>query len=702
MNTVDNQKGDILWRIRLVYAVMAVFALLILGRVLYIQVVEGDHWKEIAEKVTVRYENIDAARGDIRSDDGGLLATSVPIYEIRMDLSPQVISEANFKAGIDSLCISLSMLFGDRTPAQYRSELHSARRNNERYFLIKRHVSYNQLSQIRKFPIFRLGRFRGGLIVNERTRREMPYKTLAARTIGYEREGVYVGLEGAYREFLEGTKGKRLTQRTSGGNWMPINDENEIQPKNGMDIVTTINVRMQDIAENALRKQLQKYHADYGTLVIMEVSTGKIKAISNLSINSRGEYDESFNFAVGESTEPGSTFKLASMIAILEDGIAEPDDTIHTENGEIRYYDRVMRDSREGGFGSITLKESFELSSNVAISKVVHEAYKNMPQRFINRIKKIGIDKPLGLEISGEGRPNIKDANSDGWSAVSLPWMAIGYELSLTPLQTLCLYNAIANEGKMMRPMFVEEIRQTGSIVKQFNPMTLNRAIASTSTIDILQEMLIGVVERGTAKNIHTENYQIAGKTGTAQVAQTGGYKSETGVMYQASFAGYFPANQPAYSMIVVINNPKGWVFTGSQIAAPVFREVADKIYATHPAIHKAVSHGSVLAALPAFRNANAMDLQNIYQNFNCQIRGETHDGWASTVVKGDTVHIRPKTFTSGKVPDVLGMGIRDALFVMENSGIRVRFSGRGTVTRQSIPSGTPASSNQIVYLELQ
>ncbi len=699
---MENTQSDILWRIRLVYAAIALFALIIMGRVLYIQIVEGDHWKDIASNATMRYVNIDAARGDIRSDDGRLLATSIPVYEIRMDLSHQVIPESVFKSGLDSLCINLSRLFADRSPDRYRSELLHARNNQERYFLIKRNVSYNQLTQLRQFPIFRLGRYRGGFIVNEKTRREMPYQTMAARTIGYEREGVYVGLEGAYREYLEGTMGKRLMQRTSGGNWMPINDDNEIQPKNGMDIITTINVHMQDVAENALRKQLQRYNADYGTIVVMEVSTGKVKAISNLSLNSRYTYEESFNFAVGESTEPGSTFKLASMIAILDDGVAKPDDIIHTGDGRMNYYDRVMRDAKEGGFGSITLREAFELSSNVGISKVIHDAYKQSPQRFINKLKSIGLDQPLGLEISGEGRPNIKDANSQGWSMVSLPWMAIGYELSLTPMQVLSLYNAVANDGKMMRPMFVEEIRQTGSTVRQFSPVMINRAIASSATIRTLQEMLVGVVENGTAKNIQSNGYQIAGKTGTAQVAQTRhGYRSDTGVIYQASFAGYFPANQPAYSMIIVIHNPKGWIYTGSQIAAPVFREVANKIFATQMVIPERDTRGPLMASLPIFRNAHSDDLKNIYSAFDCHLLNKPGGGWASAMVQNDTVQLITKSIAQHKVPDVVGMGLRDALYVMENSGIRVRFTGRGAVSRQSIPPGTQAGNNQIVYLEL-
>ena len=697
-----SEKDDILWRIRLVYACIALFAMVIAGKVVFIQFVEGDHWRALAQQTTMRYASIDAARGDIRADDGRLLATSIPIYEIRMDLSRRVITDEVFSAGIDSLCFSLSRLFRDRTPAQYRVELINARRNQERYFLVKRNVSYHELTQLKQFPIFRLGRFRGGLIVNERTRREMPYKSLAARTIGYERGGFYVGLEGAYRQYLEGTQGKRLLQRTSGGNWMPINDENEIQPQNGMDIITTINIRMQDVVENALRRQLEKHDADYGTVVVMEVATGKVKAITNLSANGRGGFEETFNFAVGESTEPGSTFKLAAMIAILEDGVARPDDIIHTGNGQIQYHDRIMRDAREGGYGSITLVEAFALSSNVGMSKIVNDAYRSNPQLFINKLHGIGLSQPLGIEISGEGKPVVPEVNSPGWSAISLPWMAIGYEVSMTPLQMLSLYNAVANNGRMMKPMFVEEIRQTGTVLRAFSPEVLNRSVASAGTIEILHNMLAEVVKSGTAKNIHTPIYQIAGKTGTAQVAQTRhGYQSESGIIYQASFAGFFPADHPAYSMIVVINNPKGFAYTGSQVAAPVFREVADRIYATHLLAPQQPHSQHMTASLPGFKGGYADDLRHIYDIFGCQLFDRMQGSWGVASVRHDTVVIADRPIDTGSVPDVSGLGLRDALYILENAGLQVSFSGHGIVREQSLRPGTAMAGNRNIYLVL-
>ncbi len=698
-----DQKNNILQRMRLVYFLMALFALMIIGKVLYIQFVQGDHWRERARTATMRYINIDAVRGDIYADDGRLLATSIPIYDIRMDMSRDVVPDNVFHAGIDSLAFNLAHLFGDRSAAQYRTALMRARQNQERYYLVKRNVNYNELRTLRQFPIFRLGRFRGGLIVIEQTRREMPYRTLAARTIGYEREGVYVGIEGAYRDYLEGVQGKRLMQRISGGSWMPVNDQHEIQPQNGMDLITTINVQIQDITEKALLRQLSEYGADYGTAVVMEVSTGKIKAISNLMRSSDGSgYEESYNFAVGQSTEPGSTFKLPVLMVALEDGHIHPGDSVDTGEGRTRYYDRIMRDVNEEGHGKVTIQEAFALSSNVGVSRIIYEAYKEQPQRFVDGLKRMRLHEPLGLEISGEGSPFIREVNNPGWSGTSLPWIAIGYEVSLTPLQVLTLYNAVANGGRMMKPMFVTEVRQSGRVLEQFRPTVLNRSIASSRTIAHAQELLLGVVEDGTARNIRTDAYPIAGKTGTAQVAQTRhGYRTARGVSYQASFAGYFPADEPLYSCMVVIHNPKGYIFHGSTVAAPVFREIADKIHANRMFIPEAKHEENIMASLPPFRSARIADMEEVYLAFNAHIPEKTAEYYAASRLNADTVHFSEREFIENLVPNVVGMGLSDAIYVMENAGLRVRFAGRGIVRTQNIRPGTRIRKGSIVYLEL-
>ncbi len=700
---MENNKGDILWRIYLVYFLTVGFSVLIFLRVIYIQFAEGEHWREMARNSTMRYVNIDAIRGDILADDGRLLATSVPNYEIRMDLHQSVISDQVFSSGIDSLAFRLSRLFRDRSQQEYKRAITQARRNQDRYFLVKRNVNYRQLIEMRDFPIFRLGRFRGGLVVIEHNRREAPFKSLASRTIGYEREGVYVGLEGAYRQYLEGVHGKRLMQRISGGNWMPVNDENEIKSQNGQDIITTLNINMQDIVENALMKQLIRYQAQHGTAVIMEVKTGRVKAISNLTRNASGNYEESFNYAVGESAEPGSTFKLASMIVALEDGIVSPDDFIQTHEGSIRYADRIMRDAREGGFGTITVKNAFEVSSNVAISKIINDTYGKNPGAFVNKLRNMGLDKPLGLEIRGEGIPYIPDPEHTSWSGVTLPWMSIGYGVSNTPLQTLTLYNAVANNGRMMKPIFVDEVRHTGKTIKKFEPQVLQRSIGSENTMKIIREMLEGVVKNGTARGIKSDVYAIAGKTGTAQVANTRkGYRGAQGVAYRASFAGYFPADDPRYSMIVVIHNPKGWVYSGSQVAAPVFREIADKVYATQlnvPA--NAIIHSEV-ASLPVVRAGEVGDIKSIYSIFDCNLVFNKKDNWVSASLHNtDTIVLTGREFIPNLVPDVTGMGLRDALYILENSGLRVRFAGRGIVRTQSLRPGTRIHEGGVIFIQL-
>ncbi len=696
-------KTNILNRMRLVYFMLIVFALFIIVKVLYIQFVEGDHWKEQARAVTMRYVSIEAVRGDIYADDGRLLATSLPLYEIRMDLSNRVTSDDLFYAHVDSLAFYLSQLFRDRTAGEYRSSLRRARQGQERYHLVKRNVSYAELQEIKTFPLFRLGRFRGGLIVEERTRREMPYRTMAARTIGYEREGVYVGLEGAYREILEGRQGQRLMQRISGGAWMPVSDQHEIQPLNGMDIITTINVPIQDITEKALLRQLERFRAEHGTAIVMEVSTGKVKAISNLMRNEHtNTYEELYNFAVGYSAEPGSTFKLPALMVALEDNHTHPDDTIDTGNGRINYYGRVMRDVNDEKHGKIRINEAFELSSNVGISKIIHNAYKDNPQAFVDGLKRMSLHQPLNIEIRGEGSPVIRDAGSPGWSKTSLPWMSIGYEVALTPLQLLTFYNAVANKGKMMKPMFVSEIRQSGRTMQRFNPEVMNRSIASASTIKHAQALLTGVVENGTARNIKSDAYQIAGKTGTAQVAQPRrGYITDTGINYQASFVGYFPANDPVYSCIVVIHNPKGFIYYGSQVAAPVFREIADKLFAAQMFYPDLDMQQHVIASLPTFRNANTEDMKQIYSAFNAAFKETAANTFASSRHENDTVFFREKNFIENLVPDVIGMSLKDAIYLLENAGLNVRFSGRGIVRSQSLRPGTRIQEGSIVNLEL-
>lgn len=703
---MKNLKKDILKRVYLVYAFVGVFAIVILAQTFNVQYVEGAEWKQKAENLTTAYRKIDAVRGNIYAVDGSLLATSVPIYEVRFDSKTEALTDDIFYNEVDELSGQLSKLFRDKSQSQYKKELVSARKKGVRYQLIKRNVKYTELQQLKTFAIFNRGQYKGGLIYTQQNKRVRPFNKLAARTIGYEREGIKpVGLEGAYTHYLQGVNGKRLMKKIAGGVWMPITDENEIEPLDGSDIYTTIDVNLQDVAENALENQLTLHEADHGSVILMEVSTGSIKAIANLQRRKDGSYDESYNFAIGESTEPGSVFKLASLMAAFEDGYLTLEDMVDTENGTTKFYDRTMNDSHEGGYGVISVQKSFEVSSNVAISKLIVKNYGSKPQAFVDRIYKMNLGKKLGLEIAGEGQPLIKNADDRSWSGISLPWMSIGYEMHLTPLQILTFYNAVANDGKMVKPKFVSHINQRGQVVKEVKTEVINNSICSKKTIEMAKKMLEGVVENGTAKNLRNANFKIAGKTGTAQIAnKSGGYKSEAKISHQASFVGYFPADAPKYSCIVVVAAPSRNVYYGNLVAGPIFKEVADKIYSTSFDIHKPLESRDAMAVskIPYSKDGSLKDLVKVYAELDVKTRRRGKVGeWASVSTSEKQVEIQSKKVNSTLVSNVVGMGIKDALYILENQGLEVKFKGNGVVKTQSILPGSKIINGSTIILEL-
>ena len=701
---MKKETKDIKWRMYLVYFTVCLFSLTILGKVIFIQFVEGDTLRKKAESLTTGYKKIEAVRGNIYADDGSLLATSIPIYEVRMDVNTDALTDKIFYAHIDSLALELSMLFNDRSKTEYKDDLIKARKNGERYHLIKRKVKYTELKRIKRFPIFKMGRYKGGLIYEQKNKRKKPFRLLAARTIGYDHADIKpVGLEGAYKKHLAGVQGKRLMKKISGGVWMPIGDNNEIEPKDGSDIYTTIDVNIQDVAEHALLKQLSKQKADHGTVVLMEVNTGEIKAIANLKRTSEGGYYEGYNYAIGEATEPGSTFKLASLIALLEDGYADLNDLIDTEGGEKRYYDRKMYDTHD--YGKITLKEAFEFSSNIGFAKTVVANYSDDPQQFIDRLHKMKLNMPLDIEIAGEGIPQIKNTSDDSWSGITLPWMAHGYEILLTPLQILTFYNAIANNGVMVKPKFVKKIMDRGRIKKEIPTDIIMNPVCSKETIDKVRVALEGVVENGTAKNLKAAAYKIAGKTGTAQIANAKyGYEYESRVSHQASFVGYFPADNPKYSCIVVVNAPSQNVYTGNLVAGPIFKEVADKIYANRLEIHKELSPQKYHAnsALPYSKNGYYDDLNTVFTKLNVKTNILSQNpGLVTTSTKDSVVTMQNRPLKAALVPNVTGMGIQDAIFLLENKGLKVEFTGKGTVKKQSIANGKKIIPGSTIKLEL-
>lgn len=700
------QSNPIFKRSMAIFGLLALFACAIVFKIFQIQVLEGTKWKEKAKSQSAAYKNIDAVRGNIYADDGSLLATSVPIYEVRMDLKTEALTDEIFEANVDSLAESLSGLFKDRTPFEWKIRLTEARERGDRYHLIQRKVRYNELKALRQFPIFKRGRYKGGLIYLQQNKREKPFKVLAARTIGYTREGIKpVGLEGAYNKELSGVSGKRLMQKIAGGVWMPLNDENEIEPIDGADLYTTLDINIQDVAEKALERQLSMHQADHGCVVLMEVETGEVKAIANLSRTKRGEYYEIYNYAVGESTEPGSTFKLASYMAAIEDGYIDLTDSIDTERGKFKFYDTYMYDSHEGGFGKISVQRAFEVSSNIAVAKIINENYGKNPQAFIDHLYKIGLNTPLGLEIYGEGSPQIKSTSSKSWSGITLPWMSHGYEVAMTPLQILTLYNAVGNNGRMVKPRFVREVGRMGKVQKEFEPSVLNEKICSDRTLTKLKAMLEGVVENGTARNLKNAHFKIAGKTGTAQIANDKyGYKYKSKVSYQASFVGYFPAEKPKYSCIVVVNAPSRNVYYGNLVAGPIFKEIADKVYATSIDIHDEIQSVDIAGRIkiPVSKNSYTKDLETVFNSLNIPYVLRSADGtWARTITQAEEVEVYRQKVLPGMVPNVQGMNIQDALFILENHGLQVEIQGSGMVKKQSLKAGQKFNQGQHIRIEL-
>lgn len=627
---------------------------------------------------------IKASRGNIFADDveKSALAISVPQYEIRMDLvSP---SDKTFDQGVDSLGVVLSSVLGKKTAREYAGILTQGRKNKNAYFLLAKGVSFNDMKKIKSAPILRKGQFRGGRIILKQNKRRNPFGLLAERTVGYlSATDTVVGLEGAYNKYLAGTDGLQYMKRVGGKYKIPVSDDYLIEPQDGKDVYTTIDVNVQDVAEKSLLRQLQIQDAEHGCAIVMEVKTGKIKAIANLSKKRNGKYGETYNHAVGRATEPGSTFKLASLMVALEDGKTSLSELYNTFDGTIKYYDRTMKDSHLGGDGIIPLSKGFALSSNVVVSQVINNGYKKTPSKFIEGVRNLGLGKELGVEIKGEGSPYVKNRKDSTWSGVTLPWMSIGYETQFTPLQILTFYNAVANDGRMVKPQFVKEIRDGVRVVEEFETEVLKERICSEKTILAARKMLELVVEEGTGKNLQNAQYKIAGKTGTTQLAYgTSGYGQNSKVRHQASFCGYFPADNPKYSCIVVVAAPSKSIY-GNVVSGTVFKEIADRVYALDQEMARPKD---VLLAkkMPASKSGYTSDLDKLFKALDVSVKYQNVGStWGETNAQNKKVIL--KKYSAGAVPNVKGMGLRDALNVLENKGYRVKVKGSGVVSEQKM-----------------
>lgn len=699
-----NTKKDIYWRIGLAYLFLMLFGAGIIWQVFYIQNVRGGYYRSLIDSIVTKYEPVPAERGNIYSADGRLLATSLPSFEIRMDMKADGLTKEVFSAGIDSLSFCLAKMFGDQSAFDYKKQLMAARKRGDRYFLVKKSVTYPQLLTLKSFPIFRLGQFKGGFITVQHNKRVYPYKELANRTVGYLRDATVqpVGLEGKFNDQLTGVAGKRLMQKVSGGQFLPINDKNEIDPQNGRDIITTIDVNLQDVAENALLKTLIQNKADHGCCVVMDVKTGAIRAIANLGRGANDVYTESYNYAVGESHEPGSTFKLASMLAVLEDGYVTLNDTVDLELGTHQYWNQTMRDAEHHNLRRVNIISAFAHSSNVGVSKLIYENYNKNPEKYLQHLRDLGLDQKLHIEVPGEQQPYVKNTNDKTFTRYSLPWMSVGYEVRVSPLQILSIYNAVANGGKLMKPYLVQSIEEYGKPVQQFNPTVLNPKICSDQTLQSLRVLLQAVVDSGTARNIRNSNYTIAGKTGTAQIAdEKHGYGNK---VYQSSFVGYFPAENPVYSCIVVVNAPNNGVYYGSLVAAPVFKEIADNIYSTHLDLHPAFEvQWKDSVHIPLINSGYAEDLNTVTSFLGIAKSNQSAGPWVAALNNGAEVVLqnRPVNEQTGLVPDVQGMNLRDALYLLENCGLRVNVNGAGKVVAQSLNPNTAIKKGDEISITL-
>ena len=681
-------KKAIFIRVIMISSLVIVAAVAIFIQLIFVQVEFSD---AIAfNDPAVAMIDVPSPRGNIYDVNGNLLAISMPVYTIAIDATQP--SDTLFENNYLKLADGLSGIFSDVSSSEFSKKLRHARRDKKQYLKLRSGVRFSELQLVKTLPILKEGRYDGGFVYTQQTKRMHPFGHLCERTIGYAREKSDVGIEKAYNHYLKGQDGKRLMQKINGGIWKPINNTQDVEPVVGSDVYSTIDIRIQDIAQTALLRSLEKYEAENGSVILMDVKTGAIRAMSSLERTSEGKYAENFNYAIGAAYEPGSTFKLASLLVALEDGVIDTSHVVDTKNGAFKFYDRTMKDSNyhRGGHGKISVGKAFEVSSNIGIARTIVNHYKDDPQRFIDRLARLGVTDKLDFELIGEAEPWIKNTNDSTWSGVSLPWMAFGYEIKMSALQILALYNAVANDGVLLKPRLVDKVKRAEKIIESNDIEVLNPSICSENTIQILQNLLIGAVKKGTAQNIYSEKYSSAGKTGTAKIALEGSYGSE----YRASFAGYFPVENPKYSCMVVVSKPKKEIgFYGNIVAAPVFKELRDNLFAEEaieiPEIAKTFDHDYI---------GSSKDLNAIHHLLDYpKYQASQNERW----LKSDNKAFQTLEFSGDVMPNVKGMVAMDALYLLENMGLEVDFKGQGRVIKQSLKAGAKIKENQIIELIL-
>lgn len=717
MNTMKKDRKNKLFVKYLILIIIILLAFVgIILRASYIYFVEGNEWRKMSQENKITKVVLDPQRGDILSHDGKVLASSIPYYYMLIDFQADGYKTERYKKEVDSLLRKnlpelsrkLSAKIGDRSPHDYERHIMNGYKTKSRQFQISnKRISFVDKLEIQQYPFFSLSKGKNGLYDKEMLQREKPFGSLASRTIGDvyadKGKGGKNGLELAFDSLLRGESGVGIRRRMRGYNVVDKIKE----PKNGMDIITTIDVKTQDIVERVLREQLQALDAEMGLVVLMDVKTGEVRAISNMGRVSEGVYAETKNHAVADELEPGSTFKIASMMVALEDKVVDVNDSIFCENGAWLIHRRVMKDHNwnKGGYGWLTVPEIIHNSSNIGIAKIIEEHYKDNPSKFVEGLYRIGLNKTFWMPIPGSGVPKIKHPikDKDSWWSTTLPWMSMGYETQIPPIYSLTFFNAIANGGKMVAPHFVKRIVNQGTTVQEFRTQVLNPTICSYSTLNKLKRMMEGVVAEGTGKGAYSPYIKIAGKTGTAQVSLG---KSGYGMGgHQVSFCGYFPADKPQYTGIVVIRRPRIGYASGGAMAGAVLRKIAEQEYArTFTLSPSDLLVDSTLARMPVLKGGNLTDLEAVIDEFDLKIKSTeqtSNTKWARTQSAEDGIAITQVPLRDGLVPNVIGMGLKDALYLLESQGLRVSVSGYGRVVSQSLPNGSRAVKGHTIGIRL-
>jgi cell division protein FtsI (penicillin-binding protein 3) len=701
-------KKDILWRVYLCFIAMVLVCAVIFGKAFYIQQVQGKQWRSLGDTLHLKWEEVEAERGTIFSEDGQMLSTSIPQFDIYIDFAADGLREKSgkrFRENIDSLSMGLAGLFKDRTADDYKRLLQKGYKDKSRYFSLRKKISYREYQKLLKLPLVREGRNKSGFISDVKSIRLNPYQMLAYRTIGLDRENAQkIGLEQTYDSVLRGTTGQRMVRFIAGGVALPVDEENAntIEPQNGKDVITTLDMHMQEITENALMKMMVGNEAEHGCAIVMEVKTGKIKAMANLGRRPDGSYFEDFNYAL-TPTEPGSTFKLATLIAALEDKKVNLNNTVNLEGGSWQIAGRTVWDSEQHGLYQVTIKKAFEESSNVGMAKLAVNGYGNNPSQFINHLKKLKLDETTGVDLLGEGKPVIYKPGSKYWSATTLPWMAFGYNLMVTPMHTAVLYNAVANNGKMLKPYLVSSVTENGKVVKEIQPVVLSEKICSDETLKQLNECLRGVCTEGTATSLfRNAPYAVAGKTGTALVAN--GNRGYADKIYQSSFAGFFPAGDPQYTIVVVVKNkPHAAKFYGASVAGPVFREISDRLYTLYV---KQNEHMYTAASQKdtswSQYTGYATEVKHVMDKLKISYAASSNTEMVIVASQNGKAAVYNMSIQHKQMPFLKGMSLKDAIAVCENIGLKVAVTGKGKVASQSVEPGNSIARGQLINIELR